>query len=212
MAAQAEMISALEALERLQVGNRRFIEGRQSHREITLKDQMEASAREQRPFAVIVGCSDSRVPAEIVFDQGIGDLFVIRVAGNIVAPSQIGSVEFAAEQFGTQLVVVLGHSSCGAVIATLDQLRRPTENRSPNLWAIVDRIRPSVEGLLGTNLEDDPEAMLRACVRANVRSSVAQLRHGSKSLETLIQQEKLVVVGAEYSLSTGLVEFFEGVR
>jgi len=206
------MITALEALERLQVGNRRFLEGRQAHRGFTLKDQMEANAQSQRPFAVIVGCSDSRVPAEIVFDQGIGDLFVIRVAGNIVAPSQIGSVEFAAEQFGTQLVVVLGHSSCGAVIATLDQLHRPTENRSPNLYAIVDRIRPSVEGLLGTNLEDDPDALLRACVRANVRSSVAQLRHGSKILETLIAREELIVVGAEYSLSTGLVEFFEGVR
>jgi carbonic anhydrase len=206
------MISALEALARLQEGNRRFSEGRQSHREITLKDQMEASAREQRPFAVIVGCSDSRVPAEIVFDQGIGDLFVIRVAGNIVAPSQIGSVEFAAEAFGTQLVVVLGHSSCGAVIATLDQLHQPTENRSPNLYAIVDRIRPSVEGLLGTNLEDDPEAMLQACVRANVRSSVAQLRYGSKMLESLIRQDKLIVVGAEYSLQSGRVEFFEGVR
>ncbi|HEY5644978.1 MAG TPA: carbonic anhydrase, partial [Pseudomonadales bacterium] len=150
--------------------------------------------------------------AEIVFDQGIGDLFVIRVAGNIVAPSQIGSVEFAAEQFGTPLVVVLGHSNCGAVQATLDQLHQPSENRSPNLYAIVDRIRPSVEGLLGTNLEDDPEAMVRACVRANVRSSVAQLRYGSKFLESLIQQGKLQVVGAEYSLSSGLVEFFEGVR
>jgi len=212
VASDSQVISALEALERLQVGNRRFTEGRQSHRDFTLKDQMEASARAQHPFAVIVGCSDSRVPAEIVFDQGIGDLFVIRVAGNIVAPSQIGSVEFAAEQFGTQLVVVLGHSSCGAVIATLDQLHQPSENRSPNLYAIVDRIRPSVEGFLGTNLEDDPDAMLRACVRANVRSSVAQLRHGSKILETLIEQEKLVVVGAEYSLSTGLVEFFEGAR
>jgi carbonic anhydrase len=206
------VITALEALERLQVGNRRFLEGRQAHRGFTLKDQMEANAQSQQPFAVIVGCSDSRVPAEIVFDQGIGDLFVIRVAGNIVAPSQIGSVEFAAEQFGTQLVVVLGHSSCGAVIATLDQLHRPTENRSPNLYAIVDRIRPSVEGLLDTNLADDPNALLRACVRANVRSSVAQLRHGSKILETLIAREELIVVGAEYSLSTGLVEFFEGVR
>ena len=206
------MISALEALERLQTGNRRFIEDRQSHREITIKDQIEAVAREQRPFAVIIGCSDSRVPAEIVFDQGIGDLFVIRVAGNIVAPSQIGSVEFAVEQFGTQLVVVLGHSSCGAVIATLEQLHQPSENRSPNLYAIVDRIRPSVESLLGTNLEDDPDALLHASVRANVRSSVAQLRNGSKILETLIQQGKLVVVGAEYSLNTGLVEFFEGVH
>ena len=205
------MIEPLEALERLQVGNRRFIEGRQSHREITLKDQLEALAREQRPFAIIIGCSDSRVPAEIVFDQGIGDLFVIRVAGNIVAPSQIGSVEFAAEQFDTRLVVVLGHSNCGAVTATLEELQQPSERRSPNLHAIVDRIRPSVQDLLGTELDEDPEALLRASVRANVRSSVAELRHGSKILEDLIREDRLMVVGAEYSLTTGLVEFFDGV-
>jgi carbonic anhydrase len=204
-------VGALEALERLQVGNRRFIEGRQAHREITLQDQLEASAVGQSPFAIVIGCSDSRVPLEIIFDQGIGDLFVIRVAGNIVAPSQIGSVEFAAEQFGTQLVVVLGHSNCGAVVATLDQLHRPSEQRSPNLHAIVDRIRPSVEDLLGSELEDDPDAMLRAGVRANVRSSVAQLQHGSEILEDLIASDRLRVVGAEYSLSTGLVEFFDGV-
>ncbi len=205
------MIDPLEALERLQVGNRRFIEGRQSHRELTLRDQMEAVARQQRPFAIIIGCSDSRVPAEIVFDQGIGDLFVIRVAGNVVAPSQIGSVEFAASQFDTRLVVVLGHSNCGAVEATFAELHRPTEHRSPNLHAIVDRIRPAVEGLLGTDLEEDPEALIRAGVRANVRSSVAQLRHGSKILEDLVREQRLLIVGAEYSLTTGLVEFFEGV-
>lgn len=204
-------VGALEALERLQVGNRRFIEEHQTHQTITLRDQLEASAREQRPFAIVIGCSDSRVPLEIVFDQGIGDLFVIRVAGNVVAPSQIGSVEFAAEQFGTQLVVVLGHSNCGAIQATLDQLHQPSEKRSPNLHAIVDRIRPAVEDLLGGDLEGDREAMVRAGVRANVRSSVEQLRHGSEILENLINTDRLHVVGAEYSLTTGLVEFFDGV-
>lgn len=205
------MISALEALERLQMGNRRFIEGRQTYPKITPRDKLDASSRTQAPSAIIIGCSDSRVPLEIIFDQGIGDLFVIRVAGNIVAPSQIGSVEFAAEQFGTQLVVVLGHTNCGAVTATLQQLQQPSEKRSPNLHSIVDRIRPSVEDLLGTDLEDDPEALLRAGVRANVRSSVAQLRHGSAILEELIASDRLHVVGAEYSLTTGLVEFFEGI-
>lgn len=204
-------VGALEALERLQVGNRRFIEGHQTHSGITLRDQLEASAREQRPFAIVIGCSDSRVPAEIVFDQGIGDLFVIRVAGNVVAPSQIGSVEFAAEQFGTELVVVLGHSNCGAIQATLDQLHQPSDQRSPNLHAIVDRVRPAVEALIGGDLEDDREAMVRAGVRANVRSSVDQLRHGSEILENLISADRLHVVGAEYSLTTGLVEFFAGV-
>jgi carbonic anhydrase len=204
-------VGALEALERLQVGNRRFIEGHQTHSGITLRDQLEASARAQRPFAIVIGCSDSRVPAEIVFDQGIGDLFVIRVAGNVVAPSQVGSVEFAAEQFGTELVVVLGHSNCGAIQATLDQLHQPSDQRSPNLHAIVDRVRPAVEKLIGGDLEGDMEAMVRAGVRANVRSSVDQLRHGSEILENLISSDRLHVVGAEYSLTTGLVEFFEGV-
>ena len=206
------MVNPLEALERLQVGNRRFVEGHQSRQHGSLREQLEATARSQSPFAVVLGCSDSRVPAEIVFDQGIGDLFVIRVAGNVVAPSQVGSIEFAAEQFGTQLVVVLGHSQCGAVQATLEQLRQSVENRSPNLQAIVDRVTPAVEGLLDGELKDDPEALLRAAVRANVRASVEMLRTGSEILEAFIADERLVIVGAEYSLATGVVEFFEGIH
>jgi carbonic anhydrase len=150
------------------------------------------------------------VPAEFVFDQGLGDLFVIRVAGNIVAPSQIGSVEFAAERYNTRLVVVLGHSSCGAVLATLDELQRPQENQSVNLRSIVDRIRPSVEPLLATDLRHDPDALVRQAVRANVRVSAEQLRHGSEVLERMIQRG-LLIVGAEYSLESGVVEFFDGV-
>ncbi len=165
----------------------------------------------QAPFAIILGCSDSRVPAEIVFDQGLGDLFVIRVAGNIVAASQIGSVEFAAERFGTRLVVVLGHSQCGAVLATLEELQQPTDNQSRNLRSIVDRVRPSVEALLSTELRHDPQALVRQAVRANVRVSASHLRHGSEVLEHLIQTDGLLVVGAEYSLETGVVEFFDGV-
>jgi carbonic anhydrase len=165
----------------------------------------------QDPFAIILGCSDSRVPAEGVFDQGLGDLFVIRVAGNIVAPSQIGSVEFAAARFGTQLVVVLGHSYCGAISATIEELQRPTQNQSRNLRSIVDRVRPSVEPLLATPLKDDPEALMRKAVRANVRASASQLRHGSAILEELSGKGELLVVGAEYSLDTGIVDFFDGV-
>ena len=164
----------------------------------------------QEPFAIILGCSDSRVPAEIVFDQGLGDLFVIRVAGNIVAPSQIGSVEFAAERFGTRLVVVLGHSQCGAIQATIDELKRPTVNQSRNLHSIVDRIRPAVEPLFHAQLRLEPDALVRDAVRANVRSSVNHLRHGSEILEELIERSNLAIVGAEYSLETGVVDFFEG--
>ena len=161
------------------------------------------SQKAQGPFAIILGCSDSRVPAEIVFDQGLGDLFVIRVAGNIVASSQIGSVGFAAERFGTPLVVVLGHSRCGAVLATLEELMRPREKQSRNLRLIVDRIRPSVEGLLATELSHDSEALLRHAVRANIRASANQVRHGSEVLEELIEKGRVLVVGAEYSLETG---------
>ena len=165
----------------------------------------------QEPFAIILGCSDSRVPAEIVFDQGLGDLFVIRVAGNIVAPSQIGSVEFAAERYGTRLVVVLGHSQCGAVLATLEELGCRSRDQSRNLRSIVDRIRPSVEALLGTELRLRPDDLVRQAVRANIRVSANHLRHGSEVLELLIQEDGLLVVGAEYSLETGVVDFFDGV-
>jgi carbonic anhydrase len=204
------MIEARKALELLREGNRRFVAERQRDGRTGATRREEVTER-QEPFAIILGCSDSRVPAEIVFDQGLGDLFVIRVAGNIVAPSQIGSVEFAAEQFGTRLVVVLGHSGCGAILATIDQLKRPVEMQSRNLRAIVDRVRPSVESLLATPLRNDAEALVSHAVRANVRASASNLRHGSDILEQLIERDGLLVVGAEYSLETGVVEFFEGL-
>jgi carbonic anhydrase len=165
----------------------------------------------QEPFAIILGCSDSRVPAELVFDQGFGDLFVIRVAGNIVAPSQVGSVEFAASRFGTRLVVVMGHSLCGAVVATLEDLQGRASNQSRNLRSIVDRIRPSVETLLVSRRQDDSDSLVHEAVRANVRASANHLRHGSELLEKLIEKDGLLVVGAEYSLETGIVDFFEGI-
>jgi carbonic anhydrase len=205
------MISTREALERLREGNRRFVSGMRRNATLTNQTRRSELAAGQEPFAIILGCSDSRVPAEIVFDQGLGDLFVIRVAGNIVASSQIGSVEFAAERFSTPLVVVLGHSRCGAVLATLEELMRPKENQSRNLRSIVDRVRPSVEALLATELRHDADALVRQAVRANVRVSANHLRQGSEVLEQLIEKEQLVVVGAEYSLETGIVDFFDGV-
>jgi len=205
------MTTALEALERLREGNRRFVSDVPSLGTFTSQVRRHEVPTSQEPFAIILGCSDSRVPAELVFDQGLGDLFVIRVAGNIVASSQVGSVEFAAERFGTPLVVVLGHSQCGAVSATLEELMRPMENQSRNLRSIVDRIRPSVEVLLATELRHDSDALVRQAIRANVRVSANHLRHGSEILEQLIQREGLLVVGAEYSLETGVVEFFDGV-
>lgn len=205
------MVSALDALHRLREGNRRFVSGVRSLDTLISQTRRKEFVAGQKPFAVILGCSDSRVPVEIVFDQGVGDLFVIRVAGNIVAPSQIGSIEFAAEQFGTRLVVVLGHTRCGAVEATLEELQRPTENQSRNLRFIVDRISPAVEGLLRSGVNDDAGALVRQAVRTNVSVSANQLRHGSEILEELIRNQGLLVVGAEYSLETGVVEFFDGL-
>jgi carbonic anhydrase len=161
--------------------------------------------------AIVLGCSDSRAPAEIVFDQGLGDLFVIRVAGNIVAPSQIGSVEFAAERFGTRLVVIMGHTHCGAIDATLEAITAPAGARSPNLQSIVKRVRPAIEALVHTDLASDPERLRRAAMRANVRASVNQLRHGSDIIERLAEKDHLLIVGAELDLTTGVVDFFEGV-
>lgn len=203
------MISAAEALEKLREGNRRFVAGMREDIPIHQGRRHELTAG-QTPFAIILGCSDSRVPAEIVFDQGLGDLFVIRVAGNIVAPSQIGSVEFAAARYGVRLVVVLGHSSCGAVQATIDELQHPSD-QSRNLRSIVDRIRPAVEGLLQTELAQQPAALMRKAVRTNIRVAANQLRHGSEVLERLIERDQMLVVGAEYSLETGVVDFFDGV-
>src|SRR5262245_11496461 len=202
------MISAKEALERLRAGNERFVSGQGSGGGFSRERLLELS-KGQEHFAMILGCSDARVPAEFVFDQGLGDLFVIRVAGNIVAPSQVGSVEFAAAAFGTRLVVVLGHSQCGAIQATIDALQHPNSTRSRNLRSIVDRVRPSVEGLMQTELRHDTVALSRTAVRVNVSVSVSHLRHGSEELEKLIAHDGLRVVGAEYSLETGVVEFFD---
>lgn len=204
------MISAIEALRRLQEGNQQFVKGGP---DCGTRSALQAcnGQSDQTPFAVVLGCSDSRVPVEIVFNQGFGDLFVIRVAGNIVAPSQIGSIEFAAEKFGTRLVVVLGHTECGAIQATLEELQRPRESQSPSLRSIVNRIRPALAGLMNTELRNDPGLLMQIGIRTNVSMAANFLRHGSALLEQLIGSGELLVVGAEYSVTTGQVEFFDGM-
>lgn len=205
----ADNLTARAALDRLVEGNQRYLHNvrsvdmmlTHSHREIV----------NQRPFAIILGCSDSRAPAEVVFDQGLGDLFVIRVAGNIVAPSQVGSVEFAAERFGTRLVVVMGHTSCGAIDAALEAIKSKSGPASRNLMSIVDRVRPGIEALVSTELVNDPPRLAREAMRANVRQSATHLRHSSEIIERLVERDGLVVVGAELELSTGEVRFFDGV-
>ncbi len=203
------MISASDALLKLRDGNRRFVAGDVAAASMASRAHQAGMSNGQTPFAIVLACSDSRVPVELVFDQGFGDLFVIRVAGNVVAPSQIGSIEFAASQFGTRLVVVLGHSNCGAVIATLEELSLDKTHRSPNLRAIVDRVRPAIEPLLETYRDSDDQALTGAAVRANIQASVERLSHGSLILEQLINDSELTIVGAEYSIETGRVEFFD---
>jgi carbonic anhydrase len=203
------MSSAQEALERLKEGNRRFVQHLRSAEALISQLRRGELVKGQKPFAIVLGCSDSRVPAELVFDQGLGDLFVIRVAGNIVAPSQVGSVEFAAEAFGTRLVVVMGHTFCGAIDATLDVIENPGAPRSPNLMSIVDRIRPSIQSLVHTELAKDRNRLIQEATRANVRASVNHLRRGSRILEKMVLEDGLLVVGAEYSLESGEVSFYE---
>ena len=203
------MISAVEALRRLRQGNRRFVDGVQSTQALANRRKRNDLVAGQAPFAVILACSDSRVPVEYIFDQDFGDLFVIRVAGNIVAPSQMGSAEFAAKQLGTRLLVVLGHTGCGAIEATLESLRQPGEEPSENMASIIGRIRPAVEVLLKTEPQCDRDTLMRQAVRANVRMSANALRYGSEILEKLIDRDGLLVVGAEYSLESGKVDFFD---
>ncbi|MGQ0700549.1 MAG: carbonic anhydrase [Panacagrimonas sp.] len=202
------MISSREALQRLKDGNDRFAAGQLQTDATHYSRQLVANVDGQTPFAVVLGCSDSRVPVEIVFDQGLGDLFVIRIAGNIVAPSIIGSVEFAAERFNTRLVVVLGHSNCGAVGAAIEAVRSQSAVMSPNLNSIVDRIRPSVEHVLLGQDAAGIDQCTQAAIRANVRASVDALQRNSDTLRRLIGEGALEIVGAEYSLQTGKVDFF----
>ena len=204
------MLTAVEALDRLRHGNQRFVTN-QSTAPLSNHDRRAALVAGQEPFAIVLGCSDSRVPAELVFDQGFGDLFVIRVGGNVVAPSQIGSVEFAAAMFGTRLVVVMGHSQCGVVTATLEEVLGRSTSKSKGVRSIVERVRPSLETMMSGRGNADYAVLLRDAVRANVRASANHLRHGSELLEQLIRDDGLLVVGAEYSLETGIVTFFDGV-
>lgn len=203
------MTTALEAIERLKEGNRRFVAGRRRSGAVSPNRRMRLTDG-QSPFAAILGCSDSRVPAELVFDQGLGDLFVVRVAGNVAAPSQVGSVEFAAGLFGIELVVVLGHTRCGAIEATLKELDHPAGDPSANLGAILNRIRPAVRSLPDMTPDADHDTLARQAVRANVRAQVAVLSQGSEILGRLIEAGRLTVVGAEYDLATGEVEFLDG--
>lgn len=200
-------ISAEEALERLRQGNQRYVSDQPKRAVLGRQTLREELARGQSPFAVVLGCADSRAPAEIVFDQDVGDLFVIRVAGHVVAPAEVGSIEFAAAVLGARLVVVMGHSNCGAVKATLEQVRAPDPGLSPNLLALVDRIRPSILPIL-ERVGDASEAdVMEAAVRANVFGAVEAVNAQSPTIARLVREEGLRIVGAKYDLESGTVEF-----
>jgi len=203
------MITAEEALQRLVSGNQRFVQNVSEVDTTTNQSRRDELASGQAPFAIVLSCSDSRVPAEMVFDQGLGDLFVVRVAGNVVASSQMGSIEFAALHFGSPLVVVLGHSQCGAVIAPINELESGDGSVPPNINSLVELIKPAVTPLMESSLKDDKDELLKQAIQANVRQATNHLRHESTVLAELLQSNKLKVVGAEYSLETGVVEFFE---
>lgn len=206
---QEVMIPAQQALQKLRDGNRRFVADDSDHTKLTHRKSRDEVAAAQAPFAIVLGCSDSRVPTEIIFDQGLGDLFVIRVAGNIVAASQVGSIEFAAEHFGARLIVVMGHSRCSAILTTLQELERPADSRSPNVAAIVDFIRPSVQGLLQSKNRLGHDELVSQAIKENIRNSVSHLKLHSDILRRMIRDNGLLVVGAQYSLGTGIVSFFD---
>jgi len=163
------MKTAAEALALLREGNHRFVNNLPARNDLANPSSTFKFIEQQEPHTIIVGCSDSRVPAELVFDQGIGDLFVVRVAGNVVATSQVGSVEFAALEFGSRLVVVLGHTRCGAVAATLNSLRQPSVELPENILAIVDRIKPHVADVLDDAGQNDQSELEHLAGRANVQ-------------------------------------------
>lgn len=202
------MISAENALQRLRDGNARYVAGEADPAPSAHEARRKEFLEMQSPFAIVLGCSDSRVPVEIVFDHGIGDLFVVRVAGNIAARSQIGSIEFAARTFGVRLIVVLGHSRCGAIEAVVDELRKPSVLQSDNLDFVIEKLRPSVEQVMTEGYGHDPDMLVAEVGRENVRRSARSLRDDSKIIEQLVENEELMIVGAEYSLQTGVVEFF----
>ena len=196
-----------QALKKLIVGNQSFVSKTTEGTELTVKVARQDALTGQKPFAIILGCSDSRVPAELVFNCGLGDLFVIRVAGNIVAPSQIGSIEFACQHFGTELVIVLGHTHCGAISATVDALSGDPDSFSPKLASIVDRVTPAVHPLVVSGEFEDRDELVQHAMRANVSQSVTGLQMRSRILRSLVKMGKLKIVGAEYSIETGVVDF-----
>ena len=181
-------------VQKLLDGNRRYVSGKPSHPNQTPERRTDV-AKGQHPFAVVVSCSDSRVPPEIIFDQGIGDLFVVRVAGNILDDAGLGSIEYAAEHLHVSLIMVLGHERCGAVEAAVKGGEAPGHIKS-----LVGAIQPAVEKARG-----EPGDLAENAMRTNVKMVVDHLKASKPTLEHLVHNGTLTVVGARYDLDDGQV-------
>ncbi len=191
--------SCTEAKQLLFDGNKRFMEAKQANID-TGSTKREALLKGQKPFAVIISCSDSRVPPELIFDQGLGDLFVIRNAGNIIDAVSLGSVEYAVEHLKTPLIVVMGHQSCGAVTATVEGGEAPG-----SISAIVEKIAPSVEKAKQAG-DVFKEELIEKSIRENVKTTIAEIEK-SPIVEHALKKGELTILGAEYHLNSGEVEW-----
>ena len=202
------MMTPTQALQLLREGNRRFVAGHCTRNVSQGHLGCVEPLRERAPLAIVLGCSDSRVPLELIFDQEFGALFLVRVAGSIATPSQVGSIEFAVQRFDTPLVVVLGHARCGAVAAAVDDMLAPSAGLSPNLEVIAGHIRPSVQKAMECGSADDRDGLVEAAVEVSVGDTAGKLRNGSEVLKERISDGRLIITGAKYSLRTGAVEFY----
>ena len=194
----AETNSSKDPLQRLVEGNKRFVTSTSvCHSDWTAKRA--ALAEGQRPFAVVVSCSDSRVPPEIVFDQSLGDIFVVRLAGNIVDDFALGSIEYGVQNLGASIILVLGHANCGAVSAALKNLKF-----DDHIQAVVDAIHPAIKDIKGTSSDD-----LEKAIKANAKYVVAQLKNAKPAISRLVSQEKIKIVAGYYRLDTGAVDILD---
>ena len=195
-------MSGDESLLKLLEGNKRFISGQLTTKDCSAEKRQELT-KGQHPFAIVLSCSDSRVPAEIVFDQGLGDIFVVRVAGNVVDPTTLGSIEYGAEHLNAPLLIILGHEQCGAVAATLDAKGKP----EGNIGAILKKIMPAVKTAKAA--KKDRAETLQIAIQENVRNTYRDIMKNSKIVPEMVHEGKLKVIGAEYYLGTGKVEIID---
>lgn len=214
--ASAPAVSPDEALQKLMEGNKRYVENQMTGTKLCDLTTRSGLAKSQKPYAIILTCSDSRVPPEIVFDKGLGEIFVVRVAGNVPDPVVLGSIEYAAEHLGSPLIMVLGHERCGAVKATVDAKGKSTG--SPNIDAIVKTVAPNVKTAAkdcdackgeAKCADTKKDAFVECVIDANAKTVAANLTKKSKILNHLQHEKKIKIVAAKYDLDDGIVTIFK---